>query len=405
MRIAEINMTASGSTGRIMLQIAELAKGKNMMVQTFSTRTFARKPEAVRKIENHLYYGSFFENTIHTVLGKITGYNGCFSYFGTRDLVRKLEKMKPDVLHLHNLHQFCIHMPTLFRYIKKNNVRVIWTLHDCWTFTGHCPHFTVAQCNKWKTRCYACSQYKKYPKTYVDQSKNMYAKKKKWFLGVKDMTLVTPSEWLANLVGQSFLKDYPVKVIHNGIDLSIFKPTVSDFRERYHCEQKKILLGVSFGWGYSKGLDVFVELAKRLDDSYQIVLVGTNEGTSQMLPKNVISIHRTENQEQLAEIYTAADLFINPTREDTYPTVNMEALACGTPVLTFNTGGSPEIISNACGSVVACDDMDALEKEVKRICEDKPYSEESCLERASRFDMNEKYEEYTLLYENSTYST
>lgn len=215
------------------------------------------------------------------------------------------------------------------------------------------------------------------------------------------MTLVTPSEWLAGLVKQSFLKDYPIRVINNGIDLEVFKPTPSNFRETYGCGDKKIALGVAFGWGARKGLDVFLDLAKRLDsERYQIVLVGTDENVDKQLPNTVISIHRTQNQTELAKIYTAADVFVNPTREENYPTVNMEALACGTPVLTFQTGGSPEILDVTCGSVVPKNDIDALYREIIRICETAPYSIEACLKKAKQFDKNEKFQEYIDLYRN-----
>ena len=203
---------------------------------------------------------------------------------------------------------------------------------------------------------------------------------------------------MANLTQESFLNEYPVKVINNGIDLLIFKPTPSDFRKKYKCEDKFLVLGVAFDWGIRKGLDVFIELAKRLDDNYQIVLVGTNDEIDKQLPDSVISIHRTQNQTGLAEIYTAADLFVNPTREDNYPTVNMESIACGTPVLTFRTGGSPEMIGESCGSVVEYNDIGALEKEIKRICTEKPYSVDACLNHAKRFDMYERFEEYIKLY-------
>ena len=214
------------------------------------------------------------------------------------------------------------------------------------------------------------------------------------------MTIVTPSEWLAGLVKQSFLKDYPVKVINNGINLSVFKPTESDFREKYGISaDKKILLGVAFGWGVRKGLDVFIELYNRLSaEKYQIVLVGTDKKTDKQLPKGIISIHRTQNQTELAEIYSAADLFVNPTREDNYPTVNMEAIACGTPVLTFRTGGSPEMVTEKTGSVVDCDDIDSLEREIKRICETSPFNKEDCIESAKKFDENERFLEYVNLY-------
>jgi len=327
------------------------------------------------------------------------GCNGIFSRRGTKQLINDLEKFKPDIVHLHNLHMFCINLPMLFSYIKEKNVKVIWTLHDCWAFTGHCPHFLISKCDKWRTGCHHCPQPRVYPKMYLDTSKKMYELKKKWFCGVKDLTIVTPSYWLADFVKQSFLKDYPVQVINNGIDLSVFKPTQSEFRSRYNCDDKFVLLGVAFDWGRQKGLDVFEELAKRLDDNYQIVLVGTNDDIDSQLPDNIISIHQTQNQIELAGIYSSADLFVNPTREDTYPTVNMEALACGTPILTFNTGGAPEIPDEFCGSVVELDDIDELENEIIRICNQKPYLQDACLNRGKCFDMYDRFNDYVKLYE------
>jgi glycosyltransferase involved in cell wall biosynthesis len=201
------------------------------------------------------------------------------------------------------------------------------------------------------------------------------------------------------LVGESFLKNFPIEVINNGIDLTVFAPKKSNFRETYKLGDKKIVLGVAMLWSLAKGIDVFVRLAKSLPEDYKIVLIGTNEDVDKMLPENIISIHRTQNQQELAEIYTAADVFVNPTREDTYPTVNMEALACGTPVLTFRTGGSPEMLDETCGSVVECDDIGALEKEIIRICTEKPYTAEACLQKAKEFDKNERFKEYVELYE------
>ncbi len=405
MRVAQVNMTDRGSTGKIMLNIAALAREKGIEAKTFSTITFKENKSSRENIPSHTCFGYYTENVLHTVLGKLTGYNGMFSYFGTKKLIRELKSLQPDIIHLHNLHQFCINLPLLFRYIKKNNIRVIWTLHDCWSFTGHCPYFDIEKCKKWKTGCEKCPRYQKYPQTYVDKSKSLYKKKQKWFKGIEDMTLVTPSKWLAGLVSQSYLRDYPCKVINNGIDLSIYKPTESDFREKNNLRNKKIILGVSFAWGYPKGLDVFIELSRRLGEDYQIVLVGTNEFIDAELPDNIISIHRTKDQRQLAEIYSAADLVLNPTREDNYPTVNMEAIACGTPVLTFNTGGSPEMLSDNSGYVLKTESVDIAAKEIERICREKPYTEEACLKQAKNFDMNSKFEEYISLYENSTHST
>ncbi len=341
---------------------------------------------------------SQIDTRLHSALSSLTMYQGRFSYFKTRALMKKVKKFSPDIIHLHNLHGNYLNLGQLFRYIKKHKIRTIWTLHDCWSFTGYCPYFDMAGCEKWKIECHNCPQFKPNVKHWCDSSKTMYKFKKKLFCGVEDMTIVTPSEWLAGLVKQSFLKDYPVKVINNGIDLNLFKPIESDFRKKYNCENKFILLGVAFWWDKRKGLDVFLELAKRLDDRFQIVLVGTNDNVDSKLPDNIISIHRTENQKQLAEIYTVADLFVIPTREDNFPTVNIEAIACGTPILTYDAGGSPEIADETCGSIVPKDDIDSLYNEIIRIMEEKPYSKEACLERAKNFDMNAAFEKYVELY-------
>jgi glycosyltransferase involved in cell wall biosynthesis len=351
-----------------------------------------------KKVDNAILIGNRYSRVFHINFAKLTGFNGCFSYFSTRNFLRKLKKIKPDIIHLHNLHNCYINLPLLFKYIKKNNIKVLWTLHDCWAFTGQCAHFTIAKCDKWKTGCHHCKTYKEYPPSYVDRTKKMWKLKKKWFTGIKDATIITPSQWLGDLVKQSYLGEYPVKVINNGIDLSVFKPTESDFRKKHNLENKHILLGVALFWDYKKGLDVFIELSKRLDDRYQIVLVGTSDEVDKQLPNNIISIHRTQNQEELAEIYSTADVLLNPTREDTFPTVNIESLACGTPIVTFNTGGSPEIINETCGVVTEVNDVDHMEKAIRRICEEKPYSKEACVSRASNFDKDEKFKEYVELY-------
>lgn len=400
MRIAEINMLLSGSTGTIMLQIAKVAREHGFASKTYTPVLFFRgRKTELPSIPNHFYWGSRAEAFCHYYVGTLLGRNGMYSRKGTRQLIKDLEDFKPDIIHLHNLHMYCINFSMLFNFIKRNGIKVVWTLHDCWSFTGKCPHFTIAECDKWKSECHNCPQTRKYPKAYRDTSKIMYRRKKEWFCGVKDMTIVAPSQWLADLVEQSFLKEYPIKVINNGVNLSVFKPQKSDFREKYGLQNKKIILGVAFGWGYGKGLDVFIELSNRLDcEKYQIVLVGTDSETDKQLPDSIISIHRTGNQKELAEIYTAADLMVNPTREEVFGLVNVEANACGTPVLAFKTGGCPECIDEKSGSIVECDDVDTLEREILRICTTTPYSEEACVERAKKFDMNDRFEEYIELY-------
>lgn len=396
MNVININACNFGSTGGIMRSISQRADdcGYNAVVCCPKSRD-----NAARKSPSDLRVGNRLSRNMHLKLAELCGLDGIFSIFSTRKLINKIKCFAPSIIHLHNLHGSYINLPLLFRYIKKYDIPVVWTLHDCWSFTGHCPYFDMVECDKWETGCSNCPQYREYPKSLFDNSRFMYRLKRRWFTGVKHLTLVTPSKWLADLTRNSFLKNYPVKVINNGIDLSIFKPTLSDFRKKYDVEDKFIVLGVAFDWGRRKGLDVFVELAKRLDgEKYQIVLVGTDDDVDEQLPSNIISIHRTQNQAQLAEIYSVADIFVNPTREENYPTVNMEALACGTPVLTFRTGGSPEILDETCGSVVPRDDVDAMEREIIRICETRPYSEVACAKRAQCFDKDARFNEYIELY-------
>ena len=392
MRILEINTVNFGSTGHIMLRIADLARSEgHEAVCSFYARR--NKPAD----ENTIYIGNKNSHNLHKKFSKYTGYNGRLSIISTWNFLRKVKKFKPDIIHIHNLHDRFINVPMLFKFIKKNNIKVIWTLHDCWSFTGQCVHFTIAGCDKWKTGCHDCPQIHVYPASNVDRTKKMWELKKKWFTGVKDMTIVTPSVWLSNLVKESYLKDYPVKVINNGIDLGVFKPTESDFRVKHDLDGKFIILGAASIWETRKGIDVFIELAKRLDDRFKIVLVGTNDEDDKILPDNIISIHRTSDRKELAEIYSSADLFFNPTREENYPTVNMESIACGTPVMTFKTGGSPEIIDDKTGVVVE-DNIDVIEQKIMNIYETRPFKLSDLEERAKNFSADDKFAQYLRLF-------
>lgn len=400
MRIVQINGGAKGSTGKIMMGIAEVARAQGHEVMCASPITTTNRDAG----EDCGYYriGTFNGRRLNVALARITGFNGCFAWFETYKLLKKIDEFKPDIIHLHNLHDSYINLPMLFSYIKKHNVPTVWTLHDCWAFTGQCPHFTIVKCDKWKVGCHNCPQYKEYPASLYDNTKKMWQLKKKWFTGVKNMTIVTPSEWLAGLARESYLKQYPIEVINNGIDLNVFKPTHSNFRKQYGIPgDKYIVLGVSFAWGYRKGLDCFVEMAEKLGEQYQIVLVGTDDEIDKNLPHNIISIHRTQNQKELAEIYSAADVFVMPTREENYPTVNMEAIACGTPVVTFDTGGSPEMLDDKTGIVVEANDIEATKKAIKDICEKKRCNDEEYIVAYSKnFDMKKRFAEYIELYAN-----
>lgn len=400
MRIVQINGGAKGSTGKIMMGIAEVARAQGHEVMCASPITTTNRDAG----EDCGYYriGTFNSRRLNVALARITGFNGCFAWFETYKLLKKIDEFKPDIIHLHNLHDSYINLPMLFSYIKKHNVPTVWTLHDCWAFTGQCPHFTIAKCDKWKAGCHNCPQYKEYPASLYDNTKKMWQHKKKWFTGVKNMTIVTPSRWLARLAQESYLKEYSIQVINNGIDLDVFKPTHSNFREQYGIPgDKYIVLGVSFAWGYRKGLDCFVEMAEKIGERYQIVLVGTDDEIDKNLPHNIISIHRTQNQKELAEIYSAAEVFVMPTREENYPTVNMEAIACGTPVVTFDTGGSPEMLDDKTGIVVDANDIEATKKAIKDICEKKRCNDEEYIVAYSKnFDMKKRFAEYIELYAN-----
>lgn len=397
-KVLEINSVPYGSTCRIMLGIAQVGREQGLQVDTASGYSYHPVSDLPPQ---HIRIGGPVGKTLHMLLGQMTGYHGCFSHWATLRLILHMEKTHYDIVHLHNLHGWYLNLPMLFGYLKKRRIRTVWTLHDCWALTGQCPYFTMVGCDKWRTGCHDCPQLGIYPESRVDRTKTMWRLKKKWFTDVPDLTIVTPSQWLADLVKQSYLKEYPVRVIRNGIDLDVFKPTPSDFRERCGIGggyREYMILGVADSWSVYKGLDVFVELAGRLDERFQIVLVGTNEKIDKNLPENIISVHRTQDQKELAQLYTAADVFVNPTREDNYPTVNMEALACGTPVITFATNGSPESIDETCGAVVETDDTDALQREIERVCTGRPYSAAACMRRAERFDKGENNMRYLDLY-------
>lgn len=396
MRIVQINGGAKGSTGKIMMGIAEVARAQGHEVMCASPITTTNRDAG----EDCGYYriGTFNSRRVNVALARITGFNGCFAWLETYKLLKKIDEFKPDIIHLHNLHDSYINLSMLFSYIKKHNVPTVWTLHDCWAFTGQCPHFTIAKCNKWKAGCYGCPQYKAYPSSLYDNTKRMWQLKKKWFTGVKNMTIVTPSEWLAGLARESYLKQYPIEVINNGIDLNVFKPTHSNFREQYGIPgDKYIVLGVSFAWGYRKGLDCFVEMAEKLGEQYQIVLVGTDDEIDKNLPQSIISIHRTQNQKELAEIYSAADVFAMPTREENYPTVNMEAIACGTPVVTFDTGGCAETVDTSTGIIVSVNEIDKLIEAIDVIRQEQ-INPEVCKKKARNYSQDLKYMEYLELY-------
>lgn len=395
MKIVAINTMAVGSTGKIMLGIQKCSEEKGIDYKSYYGAWVS-----TGRIKNCYKFGYKTENVLSGLVYRLTGLQHIGSFFGTLALIRELNKQKPDIIHLHNLHLWVINVPMLFSYIKKENIKIVWTLHDCWSFTGQCPHYSMVHCQKWKTGCRKCPQIKSYPMSYVDATRIMWKLKREWFTGVSEMVLVTPSKWLETQVKESYLKCYHTITIYNGIDLDIFKPTYGDIYTYYSSLNKKIILGVAFDWGDKKGLDVFNELIKRLADDYLIILIGMDDKSRNCLDSRIIAINRTETQKELAEYYTLADVFVNPTRQEVLGLVNIEANACGTPVITFDSGGSPECINEKTGIVVKINDIDSLEKEIKLVCSgEKKFSVDDCIQRAKKFSGKDRFEEYVKLYE------
>ena len=364
MRILEINSVCGiRSTGRIASEIAEkyINEGDQCIVAS------GRETVPEKCAGYSVRIGGSFDVYSHFALSAVFDSHGFGSKRATKKFLKWADEYDPDMLWLHNIHGYYINIEMLFDWIKKRpDMKVRWTLHDCWAFTGHCTYFSYAGCDKWKTGCGNCPQKKEYPVSFIeDRSSRNFERKKKAFTGVKNMTLITPSKWLAALVKESFLKEYPVEVINNEIDKTVFKPTESDFKERFGIENKKMILGVASIWSRRKGLDDFIKLAGMLDDKYKIVIVGLTEKQMEKMPVGILCITRTNSAKELAGLYTAADVFVNPTYEDNYPTVNLEAKSCGTPVITYDTGGSVESVEP--GMIVGQGDVEALKRKIEEI--------------------------------------
>ncbi len=343
------------STGRICTDIAtEYEKNGHEVKIAYGRETV---PEQFEKYAVRI--GTDLDNKISAIHTRVTDRHGFANKRATKAFLKWAAEYDPDVLWLHNLHGYYINIEMLFTWVKtRPNMQVKWTLHDCWAFTGHCAYFSYVNCNKWQTECGNCPQKDQYPKTSIlDSSRNNFIDKEKLFTGIKNMTLITPSKWLANLVRQSFLSEYPVEVVYNRIDTAVFKHTPSDFKERYGLRGKTVVLGVASVWERRKGLDDFIKLSKSLGEEYAVVLVGVDDAQKTSLPPNVIGIKRTNSPRELAEIYTAADVFVNASREETFGLTTLEALSCGTPVVVYKETACEEVVNmfaDGWGQVVDC---------------------------------------------------
>ncbi len=363
MRLLEINSVCGiRSTGRIATDIAQEYEKKGYEVKIAYGRETV--PEEYQRFAVRI--GNEFLVRKNGLCSRLLDNEGLAAKAETKRFLKWAEEFNPDELWLHNIHGYYINYELLFKWIKSRpQMKVYWTLHDCWAFTGHCCYFSYKGCEKWQGGCSSCPLLKTYPASYLlDQSHNNYRRKKDAFAGVKNLTVITPSHWLAGLVKQSFLKDYPIEVRHNTIDTEVFRPTPGNFREKHGLSGKVILLGIASVWEERKGLDDFIRLSGMLGEQYKIVLVGLSEKQMKEIPASILGITKTNSKRELAEIYSAADFFLNLTYEDNYPTVNLEAQACGTPCITYRTGGSVECVPPE--NVVEQGDLIAIVDLIKR---------------------------------------
>ena len=388
----------SGSVGRIADQIGETVMKHGWESYIAYARVCNPSKSKTIKIGNRL--GLYW----HGIMTRLLDRHCLHSTKATKKLIRQIKEVSPDVIQLHHIHGYFLNMRVLFDYLSSVNIPIIWVFHDCWSMTGHCTYFEYAKCDRWKTGCYDCPEKKSYPASLlIDRSRKNYIEKRELFTSVKNMTIVPVSNWLGGIVKESFLGKYDVKVIHNGIDISTFQPLASDIKERYGIVDKKIILGVASPWSRRKGLNDFFELHRHISSNkYQIVLIGLSEDQIKSLPNGIIGLARTESVEALAQWYSVADVFVNPTYEDTYPTTNLEAISCGTPVVTYKTGGSPESVTSETGRVVDKGDIASLAKAIELLCaEDREHLRKHCREYAvAHFDKQECFKKYIELYEN-----
>lgn len=395
-----INTVANrGSTGRISEEI-----GQTALFQGYECWYAYGKAANPSKL-NLFRVGSDFDLKFHALRSRLFDNHGFASTAATKAFVKRIQEIQPSIINLHNIHGYFLNMEVLFEYLATTNIPVVWTFHDCWPITGHCSYFDAVHCSRWKTGCYDCPNKHGYPKSiWLDRSKVNYEKKSRLIHELKNLTIVTPSQWLADIVAESYLKDYPTKLINNGVNLDVFKPVADgSFTKSLGLDlSKKLILGVANTWGKRKGLADFEEMAKHMPTDWQIFLVGLSPQQVANLPANIQGLTRTQNVKQLAALYSLADVFVNPTYVDNFPTTNIEALACGTPIVTYRTGGSPEAVDSETGMVVEQGNLDKLMDAIKVILvKDKAVISKSCRDRVVRlYNKQDRFNDYVSLFDS-----
>lgn len=397
-RILQINECLNGSTGKIARQIGDLAIDNgwdSYIAYSAWENEFPCKSKLIK-------IGSKYDRYFHALETRLRDNHGLASRRATKKFIEIVKELAPDIVHLHLIHGYYLNYPILFDYLSQADIPIVWTLHDCWAFTGHCAHYDFSGCQRWQTMCHDCPQKKEYPASlFFDRSAQNYAEKKYWFTSVRNMTLVPVSEWLAKEVKKSFLGQYPVHVIYNGIDINVFKPCPVD-KKSFGLAGKFVVLGVASVWSQRKGLADFIKLRGMLSDDYVIVLIGLNKKQITSLPEGVVGISNTNNVQELAEYYSMADVYINASVEETLGMTSIESLSCGTPVIVYNATACPETVSSKCGFVVAPHDIEYIVKVITQIKKQgKIAYKESCRKRAvTCFNKMERFEEYLILYDS-----
>lgn len=391
MKVLQINATANwGSTGKIADQIGLISKEHGWESYLAYGRYMAPSTNKL------IHIGFKITPYLHFVEQRIFDNEGQCSRLETKKLIKQIKQIKPDIIHLHNIHDHYLNFKLLFEYLNGIDIKVVWTFHDCWAITGHCMHFVTKNCNRWITGCYDCPMKREYPRTFLDRSKQNWELKKRLFSENKNLTIVACSNWIADFVKKSYLSQKHLEVIHNGCDIKLFAPQKRQYSEKYR------IIAVSSVWYPNKGeLDIYKLRSMLPEDEYEITMVGLSAEQVKKLPYAIIGIQRTQNVQELAKLYSDADVLINPTYEDNFPTVNIEALACGTPVITYRTGGSPEAVDELTGSVVDQGNLAALCKEIQRfkIENFKEKHRMDCRLRANMFfDKDKCFERYIELY-------
>ncbi len=391
MKILQINSVYGiRSTGRIAYELAMLQQKNGMEPYIVSGEGTSDSPNV------HIMSGKLYlkANVLKT---RLFGKHGFYSKLATRRMLKFVDKVSPDVIHLHNIHGHYFNVKMIFEYIQKHNIPVVWTLHDCWAFTGHCPHFDYIGCDKWKSGCGNCPQRRGYPGSwFFDRSKGNFALKKKIFTATQKMHIVTPSNWLSSLARESFLGKYPVTTINNGLDTEVFRPRESDFKKKYGLEDKFVILGIVSNLNSTKGGQYFLELAKMLKDDEHIVILSLDRDFD-LLPSNITAIKRTDSMQEMAEVYSGADVFVNPTLQETFSMINVEALSCGLPVVTFKTGGCVETLTQDCGTSVTKGDAKGLYEGIQRARAGE-FSKEKCREQGEKYSAELCFLKYIDVY-------